>query len=292
MVYLSSFTFPDAEAEADVRMKLKPTFHQTMYPFFTLAPRGIGTLYFRPVTILYGGNGSGKTTVLNVIAEKLGLERGALYNRSAFFERYTHLCSFETEEDIPAGSRIVTSDDVFDLMLDIRSVNRGIDRKREETAEEYFRMKREGFTLSGIGDYEQLRRVNRARSKTLSRFTEEETGRSVRERSNGESAQLYFGERIESDTLCLLDEPENSLSPENQMRLSERIEESARYLGCQFVIATHSPFLLALPGARIIDLEHPERERVRWTELESVRAYRKFFEDHEKEFLEEDAPWA
>lgn len=44
---------------------------------------------FPPVTILYGGNGSGKTTALNVIAEKLHLQRDTLYNRSSFFEDYT-----------------------------------------------------------------------------------------------------------------------------------------------------------------------------------------------------------
>ena len=290
MIYLTSFTFPDAETEADVRLSIKTTYHQTMYPFFTLAPKGISTLYFAPVTLLYGGNGSGKTTVLNVIAEKLGLQRGALFNRSAFFERYTSLCRYGADGPIPAGSRIVTSDDVFDFMLDIRSVNEGIDRKRDEAAAEYFRLKREGFRMGGIEDYEELRRSNRARRKTLSRFTEEETGKSVRERSNGESAAVYFAERIESDTLCLLDEPENSLSAENQIRLAEQIALSARCLGCQFVIGTHSPFLLALPGAKIIDLDHPARERVRWTELESVLTYRRFFADREKEFLKEETP--
>ena len=64
---------------------------------------------FEPITILYGGNGSGKTTVLNVIAEKLGLERDTLYNRSNFFEDYTRMCEFELENKIPRGSRMSTT---------------------------------------------------------------------------------------------------------------------------------------------------------------------------------------
>ena len=80
---------------------------------------------------LLGPNGSGKTTVLNVIAETLGLERDTLYNRSNFFEDYTAMCTFETEHKIPRGSRIITSDDVFDFMLNLRSINDGINYKRE-----------------------------------------------------------------------------------------------------------------------------------------------------------------
>ena len=72
-------------------------------------------LDFEPVTILYGGNGCGKTTALNIIAEKLGLERGTFFNRSNFFEDYLKYCDYETVSAIPNHSRIITSDDVFDL---------------------------------------------------------------------------------------------------------------------------------------------------------------------------------
>lgn len=57
---------------------VKRTRYNTMYPFFVLSARGLERLAFRPVTIFYGGNGSGKTTALNIIAEKPGLFRGAL----------------------------------------------------------------------------------------------------------------------------------------------------------------------------------------------------------------------
>lgn len=57
-------------------------------------------LDLEPVTILYGGNGSGKTAALNVIGETLGLEWDTLYSRSNFFESYTGLCSYETEQSI------------------------------------------------------------------------------------------------------------------------------------------------------------------------------------------------
>ena len=132
MIYLSHFTFPDREREYDFFLGEKRTCYDSFYPFQILSRRNLRMLDFEPVTILYGGNGSGKTTALNVIGETLGLERDTLYNRSNFFESYTGLCSYETMQPIPKGSRIITSDDVFDFMLNLRSLNEGIDQKREE----------------------------------------------------------------------------------------------------------------------------------------------------------------
>ncbi len=85
MIYLSHFEFPDREKEYDFTMGQKRTCYDTVYPFLVLSAHQLKMLDFESVTILYGGNGSGKTTALNVIAEKLGLKRDTLYNRSNFF---------------------------------------------------------------------------------------------------------------------------------------------------------------------------------------------------------------
>ena len=84
--------------------------------------------------------------------------------------------------------------------------------------------------------------------------------------------------------LYLLDEPENSLSPERQLELARFLHDSARFYNCQFVIATHSPFLLAMPGARIYDLDAEPVTTRKWTELENVRATWEFFQQHRNEF--------
>ena len=241
------------------------------------APDGYAELDFEPVTILYGGNGSGKTTALNVIAEKLGLERDTLYNRSNFFEDYTAMCSYETEARISRGSRIITSDDVFDFMLNLRSINEGIHRKREELFEDYLETKYSKFQMKSLDDYEQLKKVNMARRKTQSEYIRSNLSENVREHSNGESAFLYFTEKIQENGLYLLDEPENSLSPERQQELLKFLEDSARFFGCQFIIATHSPFLLSMRGAKIYDMDEEVVDVKRWTQLENVRAYYDFF---------------
>ena len=151
MLYLSTFTFPGEEAETDFMFNLKTTYDQSVYPYRILPKAGLDEIVFRPVTILYGGNGSGKSTALNVIAEKLGLKRNSAYNRSRFFESFVNRCQVTLEEAVPPESRIITSDDVFDMMLDIRSINEGIDRKREKLAEEYYELKRERFRISSLG---------------------------------------------------------------------------------------------------------------------------------------------
>lgn len=284
MIYLSSFQFPDIEEEYDFMFRLKRTCYDTIYPFQILSKHGLRRLDFEPVTILYGGNGSGKTTALNVISEKLRLNRDSLYNRSNFFEDYTALCRFDTEESIPAESCIITSDDVFDFMLNLRSVNEGINRKREELFEEYQELKHRKFQMSSLDDYEHLKKVVSARSKTQSKFVRANLADNVREHSNGESAFLYFGEKIKENALYLLDEPENSLSPAKQQELLKFLEESARFFGCQFVIATHSPFLLSMRGAKIYDLDEEPVDVKRWTELKNVREYYTFFKEHEREF--------
>ena len=135
-----------------------------------------------------------------------------------------------------------------------------------------------------MDDYEQLKKVNRARSITQSKYVRRELIDNVREYSNGESAFRYFAEKIEEDGLYLLDEPENSLSPERQLELKKLIEDSARFFGCQFIISTHSPFLLSLKGAKIYDMDENPVDLKRWTEVKNVRAYYKFFKEHRDEF--------
>lgn len=284
MIYLSHFSFPDIELEYSFLMGEKRTCYDTVYPFKVVSRHGLSMLDFEPVTILYGGNGSGKTTVLNVIAEKLNLARDTLYNRTNYFEDYTKMCSSELNQKIPAQSRIITSDDVFDFMLNLRALNDGINVKREELLEAYLEAKYAQFQMKSLDDYDQLKKVNTARRTSQSQYVRKNVMDNVREHSNGESAFIYFSEKIQEDGLYLLDEPENSLSPEKQQELLQFLSDSVRFFGCQFIIATHSPFLLSMRGAKIYDMDEEIVDIKEWTELSNVRAYYEFFKKYEKEF--------
>ena len=95
---------------------------------------------------------------------------------------------------------------------------------------------------------------------------------------------INITERIRENALYLLDEPENSLSAARQQELAQFLEDSARFFGCQLVISTHSPFLLAMRGAKIYDMSENPVDVKRWTQLESVRTYYDFFKKHKGEF--------
>lgn len=284
MMYLTKFRFPDDGQEFNFLMSIKRTCYDSFYPFKVLSAAGFSKIDFEPVTILYGGNGCGKTTALNVIAQKLGLLRQTPFNRSDFFPDYVKYCEYESAGRIPTGSCIITSDDVFDFMLDLRALNDGIDEKREELFDEYLDAKYSKFRFRSLEDYERLKKVNMARSNTQSKYVRKNVMDNVREHSNGESAFLYFTEKIKENALYLLDEPENSLAPVRQLELVRFLEDSARFYGCQFVISTHSPFVLSMRGAKIYDMDEVPVDVKRWTQLSNVRLYYDFFKKHENEF--------
>ena len=102
--------------------------------------------------------------------------------------------------------------------------------------------------------------------------------------SNGETTMQILEDSIEADKLYLLDEPEVSLSPQNQVKLAEKINEMARYLGVQFVIATHSPFMLGILDAKIYNIDTEDYQIQKWTELDNIRYFYDFFQNKKNEF--------
>ena len=298
-MYLESFFLPIDREERLIEDRMKENggvygYIDNSYPCGLFGPKGLSELHFRKVTIFYGGNGSGKSTLLNLIASKLELKRIAPFNSSELFSSYTEACSYEMAYDdegdkmrIPNGSRIITSDDIFDYMLAVRTNNSEIADEIERGKAEHRRLKYgETVKFNGMEDYEELRLQVMARTRSMSRrqFLRKTAGTEVKLNSNGETALAYFEQKLQNDTLYCLDEPENSMSPKMQLELLGMLEEMARYCGCQFIIATHSPFLLSLEGARIYDLDaDPVRIR-NWWELENAKIYYEFFAAHKDLF--------
>lgn len=292
MQYLTAFRLPSQRQEDDVilddiRFDMQ-CYSQNPYPFKIFPFKGLSGLHFEPITLIYGGNGSGKSTLLNVIAEKLQLKRSADFNKTSFYGAFLERCRAETAGELPSDSRIITSDDVFDHLLDRRAINSGVEKCREQLFEEY-RVYRGAsspqFQMRSLSDYDELKERNEARHSTRSAYVARRMPNELRGRSNGESAFEYFTSMIKGDALYLLDEPENSLSAKLQRQLAEFIQQSARFYGCQFVISTHSPFLLAMNGVKIYDLDASPVQVRRWSELENIRTYFELFDAHRRDFL-------
>ena len=268
-VYLSSFQF----SKETVR-------NPNIYPYNVFADKHENVLFFRPITILYGNNASGKSTMLNIIANKLQLEgqEYATNNQygTPYFMKFIETCNYTLGEDedgkqfsrVPSKSRYVKSEDILYEIKKIQQeqvlgdgyvyehVRRGMPKGQIETLRNSFKMK------------QQMEYMEFAQEKY----------------SNGETTLQMLDDYIEPDALYLLDEPEVSLSPANQVILAEKFNKLSRFLGCQLIISTHSPFLLGTLNAKIYNLDSKELEETKWTELENVRYFYEFYEKHREEF--------
>lgn len=100
-------------------------------------------------------------------------------------------------------------------------------------------------------------------------------GRSFHERSHGEAFLALFEHRFE-DGLYLLDEPEAALSPQRQLAFLRIMHTLATQRVAQFIVATHSPILLSLPGATVLSFDGGRIEPVDYRETEHFRLTRAF----------------
>ncbi len=104
-------------------------------------------------------------------------------------------------------------------------------------------------------------------------------GRSLLTQSHGQSLMSFFKSRYQLKGLHLLDEPETALSPRSQLGLLEILAAAGQAGQAQFIIATHSPLLLACPGAVIYSFDGPRIGPVAYEETEHYRIYKSFMED-------------
>ena len=206
-MYLTSFTLPISMEQILWEQQAaknggKMGYVDNPYPCGLFGERELYEVDFDRITIFYGGNGSGKSTLLNLIAQKLEMNRIAPYNSSEMFDSYVKYCEYTLGYDeegfryrIPNGSRIITSDDIFDYMLTVRTNNDEISENKEDAKEEWANLRfGETVKFSGMEDYEALRMQVLARSKSVSRrqFIRKTVGQEVKLNSNGETALKYF----------------------------------------------------------------------------------------------------
>ena len=308
MIYLENFRFPTFAEEDDCLanyFRTYPASLDTIYPFQVLSIKGLHSLDFSEITILYGDNGSGKSTALNAISNKLGLARNSAYNKGDMQQLYLSMCdykeaeSWEEEEDdddddddddglgVKDKATLITSDDIFKYMLDTRKNNAIMKRKIDTAAKTWAMNKNKNHKV--LINPEELTSEQRAylgRRRTLNRsqYIKIMAGERTNSYSNGETGFMKFVESIVPDRLYILDEPENSLSCTLQMELAKYIEESAWHFGCQFIIATHSPFLLAIDKAKIYNLDGDPATISKFWDLPNMRLYYELFKGYQDKF--------
>ena len=298
MIYLRAFRLMSQIDEELFLDKFRRTCYDSYYPFlFFPGYKGLTEVEFSDITIFCGSNGSGKSTLLNIIAENLNLKRDTPFNKTDFFDPYVEGCwaemdnmSPEKQRDLMGVSRIITSDDVFKTIIAVRERTENVSFKRDLIFREKANMAWNGWqgprgfdaedpeSMKAYTDYYQKSR------QTASKYVRKNVGVDERTYSNGENGFKYFTDAIQPGGLYLLDEPENSLSAEMQLELMQYILGMARFYECQFLMSTHSPFILSIPFAKIYNMDEDPVKTCKWTELPNVRIFYDFFKDHEEEF--------
>jgi len=291
MIYVRRLILPSERAEINVVKKEQRTCFNTFYPFNIFPDKKLFEIDFDGVTMFYGGNGSGKSTLINVLARKLNSVRYSDFNDAPLFDQFVGMCSVEYDR-MPNNSYVLTSDDVFDYVLNSRLINGNINEKRNKLFDNYVAIHNERASnpeimrLKGLDDYERWSTTMEILSPkhSQSNYIRKRVARDIDLLSNGQTALKYFVDRIDGDALYLLDEPENSLSIELQIQLMEYIVATARVTKSQFIISTHSPILLSMKNAKIYNLDAYPASVCNWTDLPNVRKYFDFFMDHREEF--------
>ena len=273
MIYLKEFELPEKEDYSG-------------YPFHLFLEKRFYDIKFDTITIFYGDNGSGKSTLLNIITETINksskiIKRKNDIVKSEYFDMYINECKYYVQNDIPLDSKIICSEDIFKNILSKRKENQEKNSAREDLKKQYLHYKYNPINYTSL---ENLSLSVETRKKTQSKFIKSRIEENSREFSNGQTALDFFDKELQENRLYLLDEPENSLSPKFQLELVQLINELSRFFKCQFIIATHSPFLLAIPNAKIYNLDETPVAEKKWYELENMQIYYNFFKENKHNF--------
>lgn len=273
MIYLKKFELLDKEDWSG-------------YPFHIFLEKEFYNIEFEPITIFYGNNGSGKSTLLNIITETINRDKQSINRKNKlvkteYFDTYINKCKYYLENAIPSVSKMICSEDIFQNILVKRKENEEKNRQRGVLQEQYRQYKYNPI------DYTSLEALNisvETRKKTQSKFIKSRIEENTREFSNGQTSLEFFDKELKEKGLYLIDEPENSLAPKFQMKLIQLLLELSRFFNCQFIIATHSPFLLSIPDAKIYDLDAIPVVTKQWYELENMKIYYQFFKQNGSKF--------
>ena len=230
--------------------KVKVSFADTInfknYPFSLNIIKNLKEIEFpQQVTFFVGENGTGKSTILEAIANKAGF--GA--------EGGSKNINFKTsEEKVYSGTQKLA--DQFTLSW------------RSKPKNGYFFKAESFYNIANYIDYSGV-------------FTSY-GGKSLHEQSHGESFLSFFNNRLGNNGFFIFDEPEAALSPQRQLTLMNIIHTICKNPNSQFLIATHSPILLAYPNSTIYSCDSDNLATIEYRDTTHYQITKHFLDDPDR----------
>lgn len=227
-----------------------------------------------PVTFFVGENGSGKSTLLEAVAcaarsitvGSMGVERDNTLDAVRELGAKLKL-AWKTKRQ---RGFFMRSEDFFGFVKSIRDTRAEFKRELQEIDAEFAQRSETAQTYARMPFVRELNDLQ-------ARY-----GADLDANSHGESYYKLFAARFVPNGLYLLDEPEAPLSPMRQVGLLTMIKQQVEENSGQFIIATHSPILLAYPGATIYSFDDGNIQQVAYDNLEHVRFTRAFLASPER----------
>lgn len=224
-----------------------------------------------PVAIFVGENGSGKSTLLEALAIAIGsITVGSA--DAAHDESLNPVREFASAMRLTWNKRtrrgfFLRSEDFFGYARRMAQMRQEAERDLKDVDDEYADRSEYARSLARLPHQNQMAAMDRRYGDGLDWV------------SHGESFFTLFQSRFVPDGLYLLDEPEAPLSPMRQLTLLSMIRMMVEEQNAQFVIATHSPILMAYPGATILSFDGETIQPVDYETLEHVTITRAFLND-------------
>jgi len=256
-----------------IELRSFPARLEGIFPFNVPAVRGLGRLELAtPVTFLVGENGSGKSTLLEALACAAGsitvgtesVNRDPFLAQVRQFSLYLHL----TWNKRTRRGFFLRAEDFFGYSRRMAQVKSDMQQEIAQVDEEYVGRSEYAKSLAKMPYASEISAIN-------SRY-----GDGLDSQSHGESFLLLFRERFVPGGLYLLDEPEAPLSPVRQLALLSMLKQMVEQ-DAQFIIATHSPILMAFPNSAILSFDGGQIKPVEYETLEHVQLTRDFLNNRE-----------
>lgn len=222
---------------------------RSIYPFNLPTISQIERIVFHPqVTFLVGENGSGKSTLIEALAVAWGFNA----------EGGTRNFNFETRKSHSDLSKVLR------LVKGVRKARDGFFLR----AESYYNL------ASNIDEMDEAPSLGPPIKDSYG-------GKSLHHQSHGESFFALLEHRLGGNGLYIFDEPEAALSPSRLLSMLVRMHDLVK-ANSQFIIATHSPILMAYPGARILQVSKYGLDEIAYEDTEHFQITRNFLNRHEK----------